>query len=438
MTGIPETSPPRETGQQIAALEHLLEVARQLGATVELDPLLEAIATAATTVLDCERATVFLYDTGTEELYSRVATGIEDSAMKEIRFPISRGIAGEVARTGSVITLADAYADPRFNPEFDRQSGFRTRNMLAFPLRGYDSTTVGVLQVLNKRSGQFDGHDEKLVRFLGAQAGVAVQRQMLLQEYAHKQRIQRDLNIARDIQQGLLPNEQPLISGFDVAGWNRPAEETGGDFFDFLPLDDDRLAVVIADVTGHGVGPAIMMAGARALIRGGLRGVTGLDRAVTDVHQLLCLDMPEGRFVTAFCGLLSAAAGTVEFMSAGQGPILLYEAASGDVSELPAQGLPLAFFPEAVYENPTRIELAIGDVLVLLTDGFYEWDRADGESFGQERVCELIRRHHHLPATDLIEHLFEAVVEFSAGGPQLDDLTAVIVRRTATSTTPPA
>ena len=125
-------------------------------------------------------------------------------------------------------------------------------------------------------------------------------------------------------------------------------------------------------------------------------------------------------------------------MSAGQGPILLYEAASGDVSELPAQGLPLAFFPEAVYENPTRIELAIGDVLVLLTDGFYEWDRADGESFGQERVCELIRRHHHLPATDLIEHLFEAVVEFSAGGPQLDDLTAVIVRRTATSTTPPA
>ena len=199
MTGIPETSPPRETGQQIAALEHLLEVARQLGATVELDPLLEAIATAATTVLDCERATVFLYDTGTEELYSRVATGIEDSAMKEIRFPVSRGIAGEVARTGSVITLADAYADPRFNPEFDRQSGFRTRNMLAFPLRGYDSTTVGVLQVLNKRSGQFDGHDEKLVRFLGAQAGVAVQRQMLLQEYAHKQRIQRDLNIARDI-----------------------------------------------------------------------------------------------------------------------------------------------------------------------------------------------------------------------------------------------
>ena len=218
-----------------------------------------------------------------------------------------------------------------------------------------------------------------------------------------------------------------------MAGWNRPAEETGGDFFDFLPLDDDRLAVVIADVTGHGVGPAIMMAGARALIRGGLRGVTGLDRAVTDVHQLLCLDMPEGRFVTAFCGLLSAAAGTVEFMSAGQGPILLYEAASGDVSELPAQGLPLAFFPEAVYENPTRIELAIGDVLVLLTDGFYEWARADGESFGEDRVRDVVCRLRDRPATEIIEALYRAVVDFAAGARQADDLTAVIVKRTAAS-----
>ncbi|MCE9631606.1 MAG: SpoIIE family protein phosphatase [Planctomycetia bacterium] len=422
----------------IADLERLLEVARRLGATVDLDELLASSVAAATDLLGCERATVFLYDAAADELRSRVATGIADSPISEIRFPASRGIAGEVARTGQLVNLPDAYADPRFNPEFDRASGFLTRSMLAVRLTDHGDATVGVLQLLNKRTGPFDARDEEIAGFLANQAGVAIQRQQLLEHFAEKQKLQRDLNIARTIQQGLLPHEQPLISGFDVAGWNQPAEETGGDFFDFLPLDDDRLAVVIADVTGHGVGPAIVMAGARAMIRGGLRGVSGLDRAVTDVHQLLCLDMPEGRFVTAFCGLLSAAAGTVEFMSAGQGPILLYDAAKGDVSELPAQGLPLAFFPEAVYENPTRVELAIGDVLVLLTDGFYEWERADGESFGQERVCELIRRHHHLPATDLIEVLFKAVVEFSAGGPQLDDLTAIIVRRTATSNAPPA
>lgn len=429
MTDIPGPSFLRETGRQIAALEHLLEVARQLAATVELDPLLEAIATAATTVLDCERATVFLYDTGREELYSRVATGIEDSAMTEIRFPVSRGIAGEVARTGSVITIADAYADPRFNPEFDRQSGFRTRTMLAFPLRGYDSTTVGVLQVLNKRGGQFDSHDEELVRFLGAQAGVAIQRQMLLKEYADKQRIQRDLNIARDIQQGLLPREQPTVAGYDIAGWNQPADETGGDSFDFLPLDDGSLAIALADATGHGIGAALVMAETRALFRATVRQTRDLQRVVSEVNDLLCLDLPGGKFNTAFFGFLAPAEHTVRFLSAGQGPILVYAAATGAVRELDTHGLPLGIMPEAEYDPATVLRLAPGDMLVLLTDGFYEWDRPDGEQFGTERIADLVRRHHSLPAAEFIRVIYQAVVEFSAGTRQGDDLTAVIVRR---------
>jgi phosphoserine phosphatase len=429
VTGIPATPLPRETGRQIAALEHLLEVARQLGATVELDPLLEAIAKAATTVLDCERATVFLYDTGTETLYSRMATGLEGSATKEIRFPVSLGIAGEVVRTGCVITISDAYADPRFNPDFDRQTGFRTRNMIAFPLRGYDSKTVGVLQVLNKRGGQFDRDDEQLVNFLGAQAGVAIQRQMLLQEYADKQRIQRELNIARSIQQGLLPREQPTVAGYDIAGWNQPADETGGDSFDFLPLDDGNLAIALADATGHGIGAALIMAETRALFRATVRQTRDLPRVMTEINDLLCIDLPDGKFNTAFFGFLDPAEHTVRFMSAGQGPILVYTAATGDVRELETHGLPLGIIPEAEYDPTTLLQLAPGDMLVLLTDGFYEWDRPDGEQFGTERIADLIRRHHTLPVAEFIRVVYRAVVEFSAGTRQGDDLTAVIVRR---------
>ncbi|MFM8705019.1 MAG: PP2C family protein-serine/threonine phosphatase, partial [Planctomycetia bacterium] len=258
---------PHDEHRRIADLERLLEVARHLGATVDLDLLLEAIASAATTVLDCERATVFLYDRTAGELSSRLATGIADSPISEIRFPVTRGIAGEVARTGRVVNLADAYADPRFNPEFDRRSGFRTRNLLTVPLADHDGGIVGVLQVLNKRSGSFDDRDEQMAGFLGGQAGVAVQRQTLLGHFAEKQRIQRDLNIARDIQQGLLPKQQPAVAGFDIAGWNRPADETGGDFYDFLPLGEGGLAVIIADVTGHGIGPALVVAEVRALFR---------------------------------------------------------------------------------------------------------------------------------------------------------------------------
>ena len=219
MTAPSNRQPADDPGQRITDLERLLDVARRLGATAELDPLLETIAAAATAVLDCERASVFLLDRAAGELSSRVATGIADSPVKEIRFPIGVGIAGEVARTGTVVNLPDAYADPRFNPEFDRRSGFHTRSMLAVPLADHDGTTVGVLQVLNKRGGSFGPRDEQLAGFLGGQAGVAVQRQLLLAHYAEKQRIERDLAIARDIQQRLLPKDAPVVPGFDIATW---------------------------------------------------------------------------------------------------------------------------------------------------------------------------------------------------------------------------
>jgi len=254
--------------------------------------MLAAIVDAATALLDCERATVFLYDAPRDELCSRIATGIADSPISEIRFPASRGIAGYVAKTGRRVNLPDAYADPRFNQEFDRASGYRTRSMLAVRLADHDDVTVGVLQLLNKRHGPFDRRDEEIAGFLGSQAGVAIQRQRLLDHFAEKQRIQRDLNIARTIQQGLLPRSNPVLPGFDVAGWNRPADETGGDFFDFLPLEDGRLAVAIADATGHGIGPALVIAEARALFRALVGGQAGLERAVNDMLRGGFRDLP--------------------------------------------------------------------------------------------------------------------------------------------------
>lgn len=414
---------------RVADLERLLQVARRLGATVDLDVLLTAIADAATDLLGCERATVYLYDPAADELRSRIATGIAGSPISEIRFPASRGIAGGVARTGLLVNLPDAYADPRFNPEFDRSSGFRTRSMLAVRLADHDDATVGVLQLLNKRHGAFDARDEEIAGFLASQAGVAIQRQRLLDHFAEKQKLQRDLNIARGIQQGLLPREQPAVAGFEVAGWNQPADETGGDFFDFLPLADGRLFVALADATGHGIGPALVMAEARALLRAAVRRAGSLAEAVSDVHELLCLDLPDGRFVTAFCGLLDAGSGTLEFLSAGQGPILVYDASADAFRDLAAQGLPLGFVPDITYSGETLVSLDTGDVVVLLTDGFYEWAAADGTAFGIERVTDVVRRHHAQPAAELIQRLHAAVVEFSGGTRQDDDLTAVILRR---------
>ncbi len=414
---------------RIADLEKLLDVARRLGATTEIDPLLGAIAAAATAVLDCERASVFLLDRAAGELVSRVATGMEDSPIHEIRFPVGVGIAGEVARSGTVVNLADAYADPRFNPEFDRKSGFRTRSMLAVPLADHDGTTVGVLQLLNKAGAPFGGRDEHLAGFLGGQAGVAVQRQLLLGHFAEKQRIERDLAVARGIQQSLLPKHAPEVAGFDIAGWNRPADETGGDYFDFVPLAGGGIAFAIADATGHGIGPALVAAEARALFRAIIAADAALAPLVGRVNDLLCADLPEGRFVTALFGVVEAGGTGLRFVSAGQGPILVFRAASGTVEEFDSHGLPLGLVPEMEYDAESVVPLAPGDMLVLLTDGFYEWAGPDGSQFGTERVGDLLRRHAALAATDLIQALRAAVEDFAAGTVQGDDLTAVIVRR---------
>jgi phosphoserine phosphatase RsbU/P len=411
---------------RIADLLAVLDVSRRLAATAELQPLLETIEQAARKVLDCERASLLLYDRRTDELYSRVATG-----GRPVRLAVSLGFAGQVFRTGAVINVPDAYADPRFNPAIDRQTGFHTRSILTCPLSGWDNTTVGVLQVLNKRTGPFDAWDEVLAQTFGAQAGVAVQRQLLMEEYERKQRFARALEIARQIQQGLLPERPPVVAGFDIAGWSQPADETGGDFFDFRGLADGSLVVTVADASGHGIGAALVVAECRALLRATLVEAVPLDQVLAQVNSLLCDDLADGRFVTAFLGLLSGAAGRLDYVSAGHGPILFLERATGGFRELPVQGIPLGLMPQFPYEPPGSITFAPGDVLAVVTDGVFEWADTRGESFGIVRLQEQIRRHHALPAAEIIRQVHQAVLDFVGDSPQPDDLTAVVIKRLA-------
>ena len=184
----------------------ILEVARHLGISVDLDELLDLIVRETTTVLDCERASLFLYDPDRDELYSKIATGTD-----QIRLPMDCGIVGACARSGSLINVPDAYADERFHKDVDRKSGFRTHNILSCPLIGYDGKLVGVLQAINKRNGTFRAVDEWLIETLSSQAGVALQRATLLKESAEKQHLERELDLAREIQLGLLPKTKPQI-----------------------------------------------------------------------------------------------------------------------------------------------------------------------------------------------------------------------------------
>jgi sigma-B regulation protein RsbU (phosphoserine phosphatase) len=402
-------------------LRRLLDVTLRMAATTDLTELLGTIVDATCEVLDCERATIFLYKPESEELCSHVATGVDS-----ICFPADAGIAGAAAQQRTVINVPEAYRDPRFNREIDRQTGFVTRNLLTFPLENLTGELMGVLQALNKCGGPFRPEDEELARVLSAQAGVALHRYALLEQYAEKQRMGRELEIARHIQQQTFPKTSPRLAGYDIAGWNRSAEETGGDCYDFITLEDGRVGVVLADATGHGVGAALVIAECRSLARA-LLGVTQDVSTVAErMNELLMHDLAPGCFVTALVGVLDPRQNRLDFVSAGQAPLLVVSDAGSQ--SRPASGLPFAIQADTPYPAE-KIDFAHGTMLILLTDGFYETSAPDDDLFGEDRVIDYVRNNADMPLDALISGLHDQLKRFSEGTPQRDDLTAVVIRR---------
>ncbi|MCE5280228.1 MAG: GAF domain-containing SpoIIE family protein phosphatase [Planctomycetaceae bacterium] len=409
--------------KRCADLQKVLDITRAMVDTSDLDSLLRLIIDRAMDLLDAERATLFLYDAATDELVSRIAAGLD-----EIRIPARAGIAGSTVTSGQTVNVPDAYADDRFNRDVDKQTGFRTRSILSLPLKDYQSQLVGVLQVLNKRARPFDDDDVTLAQALAAQAGVMLQRAQLIEHYLAKQRMERDMNIARDIQRRLLPTQPPDLAGFDVAGFSQPADATGGDIYDFMPLPDGRWLLLLADASGHGIGPALVIAQTRATLRALSLCEDRPPEMLAAANRLLCADLDGGRFVTCFLGMLDRTAAGLTYAAAGHGPMLFYRRGEDAFQQVAATGLPLGILDDSQFDSEA-FAFTAGDLAVITTDGFFEASAPDGELFGIERVMECVRQHRDSPAAEIIAHLHQAVLAFTHNAPQDDDLTAIVVRR---------
>jgi phosphoserine phosphatase len=420
------TKQKRTTSVQAEALERILAVTRRLAAPFELETMLSEVVEAARAVLRAERGTVFLYDPVTRELFSKVATGTG-----EIRFPADRGIAGECAQSRLLVNVPDCYADARFNPEVDRRTGYRTRCLLTVPLVGHDDSLVGVLQVLNKEGGVFTAEDEGVATALAAQCAVALQRVRLLEDLLVKQKMERELAVAREIQMRVLPQRMPSVPGYDIDGWSRPADETGGDIFDGIPLPGERVMLLLGDATGHGIGPALSVTQVRAMLRVAVRLGAGIDAAYTQINAQLTDDLSDNRFVTVFLGELDASSHRLQYHSGGQGPLLHFHAASGECELLTATTFAMGMIAGIPLKPPKVFELAPGDIVALITDGIFEYANRSSELFGEERTAAIIREHGNGSMAALRERIVSSVAEFADGAPQGDDMTIVLVRRLA-------
>jgi phosphoserine phosphatase len=391
--------------------------------------MLAEVVNAAKQVLKADRGSVWLYDPDRQELVLEVATGIP-----AIRVPATAGLAGACAQSRAVINVPDCYADPRFDRSVDHASGYRTHCMLTLPLIDHRGALVGVMQVLNKAGGVFDADDETLAVALAAQCAVALQRVRMTEALIEGERMRHELDMAREVQMSTLPAAMPAIPGYDVFGVSRPAEETGGDTFDLMPTAGG-LVVVLGDATGHGIAPALSVTQMQAMLRMAFRLGADLPTAFRNVNDQLAETLPDDRFITAFIGVLDPERHRLEFHSGGQGPILHLSAATGVCTAHRPTSFPLGAMPLAALRPAVTIALQPGDIVLLLSDGVYEYHDRDGALYGEARVEAMARSHGARPMAELAARIVADVEAFAGGAPQEDDVTLVLLARAPATAT---
>jgi serine phosphatase RsbU (regulator of sigma subunit)/anti-sigma regulatory factor (Ser/Thr protein kinase) len=418
---------PSDSERQARNLKALLGVAKALASEIKLDNLLQVIVAKAAEVMDAERATLFLYDKPRNELWSKTTQKLE---INEIRVPLGVGIAGTVAKTRALINIADAYADPRFDPTFDVQTGYRTRSILCLALIGNGDSLIGVIQVLNKKNRQtFDEIDESLLAGLSDHITVALERGRLIEAYVEKERLEEGLKLAHDIQMSMLPKTFPPFPQrreLDIFAAITPAKKVGGDFYDFFFLDEDRLCFAIGDVSGKGVPAALFMAVVKTLFKAIASRVENPTDILSTVNQEICRDNDFQMFTTLFCGILNTRTGEIKYSNGGHNPP--YHISRGGVQQVPKTGgRVLGLVEESTYGSG-RLVLGPGETIVLYTDGVTEAMDPEGKFFSEQRLESILTQTKFASARKQLEHLTNQITLFAAGAEQADDITALAIR----------
>lgn len=414
----------------IRDLNAILEVSKAMSSEVQLDNLLQVIAQKTTEVMEADLSSLFVYDEKRNELWSKIAQKL--GQLKEIRFPVEMGIAGDVAKTRKGANIADVYADPRFNADFDRQTGYRTRSILCLPM--ISSSTgklIGVIQVLNKRGGQvFDERDESLLAALGSHAAVALERAQLTDAYVEKQRIEEALKLAHDIQMSMLPKRFspfPNAPAIDLYAAMEPAKEVGGDFYDFAFTDDHHLYFAIGDVCDKGIPAALLMAVTKTLLKVTASKGTLPDAILHEVNEELCRDNDSCNFVTLFCGIVNTETGEVLYADAGHNPPLLSQRGKGICFLEKSKGIAVGIKEDALFTMQS-LRLQPGDFLFLYTDGVTEAMNEKEELFSQERLQREIMIGQEQSSQEMVTGIMQQLTTFCQGMSQADDITMMVLR----------
>jgi phosphoserine phosphatase len=404
-------------------LAALLATTRTLGATSELGQSLEVLVAAACSLFGAQVGAFWhCEDDG--------LTLTLPSLHPAPRLQTGQGLAGRCALAGTMLVVDDLddaedasdvwLLDPR--PEA------RAGAALNLPLLTDDGRVLGVLQLLHRRPHGFPANVVFPAQILAALGTLTLQRVRLAGSAQQTARLHNEVEVARKIQRSTLPGNMPQVPGYDLHGHFQPATYAGGDLFDVVRLERG-VFLLLGDATGHGFGPALSAIQMQGMLRVAFRLGADLDHAYMHVNNQLAEDLPADRFITAFMGFLDADAHTVSYHSAGQGPILHFQASENRCGFHEPDTFPMGVLALDQVKAATTLQMAPGDVLALISDGVYEQPNPAEEEFGRDRVGAVLQRCHTLPMAELCQELLAAVKQFAGSCAQADDITLLLVRR---------
>ncbi len=376
--------------------------------------------------LRAERAFLMLReDDG--RLVFRSARGINQQTIEAPEFQISRGVVERVAREGVPILTGDAQSDSQLNLQ-NSVMMLGLRSILCVPLQ-LKGKGLGVIYVDNNLySGIFTKSHLELLTAIAASAAVAIENARLYQLAVEKGRMERELQLARDVQASLLPRSTPNISGWQFAAWWKPAREVAGDYYDFIFGEDGRIGLVIADVTDKGMPAALFMALTRSVIRASSARRTSAAECINDANRLICADSLNGMFVTLFYGQLDPASGELTYVNAGHNPPFVFSVSSGKVTTLRPTGAALGVEESFVLKQKV-LTLDPGDTILLFTDGASEAMDKNEQFFGEENLERILLENRDSSAEKIVSAFENALRIHTGDTAPYDDITLMVVKR---------
>ena len=397
----------------------LAEIAQSFAHSLDINETLRNALERFLDYLNAEASSIFLLENNDSELVCRGCAGPVD--ITGLRLPASAGIIGATVKSKTVQMIRDVSKDPNFAQNVDIDTGFVTRSILCAPLIIQDKC-IGALELINKKTGNglFDEQDRNFTIALASAASLAIHNARMADKLVEQERMRKELELAREIQEGLLP-EAPR-DNFPVVGKNIPAREVSGDFYDFFQRDDGLIYFNLADVSGKGMNAAIVMAKASSLLHNLAKIIDDPGELLAHVNEEICESVSHGMFITLVSGFIDQESGEIRFANAGHQPPLYYDR-EGEFTEYPALAPPIGIIPDAEFPI-TTIQLGRGS-LYIFTDGVTEAVDEQNRQLEVKGLVELIKLNDELTARERLEQIISSIRKPDVS--QHDDITMLVI-----------